>query len=55
MKIWTRLNSGQIRSATLELLALERLKNVVNPIAHSFLIKLADKQARSKILEEFEF
>ena len=57
IKAWMSLNLGQIPPLTLELSALERLKNhhffsvAINPI----LFKLAGNEDMHNILDEFEF
>ena len=59
IKAWTSLNLGQIPPLTLELAALERLKNRrhhffsvgIDPI----LFKLAGNEDMHNILDEFEF
>ena len=59
IKAWMSLNLGQIPPLTMELAALERLKNrchhffsvAIDPI----LFKLADNEDMHNILDEFEF
>ena len=59
IKAWMSLNLGQIPPLTIELAALERLKNrchhffsvAINPI----LFKLAGNEDMRNILNEFEF
>ena len=59
MKAWMSLNLGQIPPRTMELAALEHLKNrchhffsvAIDPI----LFKLAVNEDRHNILDEFEF
>ena len=59
IKAWMNLNLGQIPTLTMELAALERLKNrchhffsvAIDPI----LFKLAGNENMHNILDEFEF
>ena len=59
IKAWMSLNLGQIPPLTMELVALERLKNrrhhffsfAIDPI----LFKLAGNEDMNNILDEFEF
>ena len=59
MKAWMSLNLGQIPTLTMELAALEHLKNLchhffsiaIDPV----LFKLAGNEDRHNILDEFEF
>ena len=59
IKAWMSLNLGQIPPLTMELAALERLKNrrhhVFSVAIVPILFKLAGNEDRHNILDEFEF
>ena len=59
IKAWMSLNLGQVPPLTMELAALERLKNrrhhFFSVAIHPILFKLAGKEDRHNILDEFEF
>ena len=59
IKAWMSLNLGQIPPLTMELAALERLKNRCHPIfsvaIDPILFKFAGNEDMHNILDEFEF
>ena len=59
VKAWMSLNLGQIPPLTMELAALERLKNrchhVISIDIDPILFKLAGNEDMHNILDEFEF
>ena len=59
IKAWMSLNLGQIPPLTMELAALERLKQSTSPLfsiaIDPILFKLAGNEDMHNILDEFEF
>ena len=59
IKAWMSLNLGQIPPLTMELAALERLKNRCHPVIsvdiHPIFFKLAGNKDMHNIMNEFEF